>query len=131
MPGLFSLAGAYSQVVKRQTREAQNLVPTGREGSTPSLATVRPRSVTEARDASNVEDGVRLLTGILMPAKLDRPSAALVKRRTWVRLPPLAGLRGARSAKRKARPDNLFALCAPRSNALTFSGVAQLVRASA
>ena len=27
------------QVVERQTREAQNLVPTGREGSNPSLAT--------------------------------------------------------------------------------------------
>jgi hypothetical protein len=28
-----------SQVVERQTRQAQNLVPTGHEGSIPSLAT--------------------------------------------------------------------------------------------
>jgi hypothetical protein len=32
------------QVVERQTRQAQNLVPTGREGSSPSLATAIPGS---------------------------------------------------------------------------------------
>lgn len=35
---------------------------------------------------------VRLLPGILFhaPAKLNRPSTVLVKRRVWVRFPPLA-----------------------------------------
>ncbi len=50
-----------------------------------------PRSVTEARDRAKVEDEVRFLTGIVnQPAKLKRPSTALVRRRLWVRLPPLA-----------------------------------------
>jgi hypothetical protein len=38
------------QVVERQTREAQNLVPTGREGSNPSLATLG--RVAETADAA-------------------------------------------------------------------------------
>lgn len=80
-----------------------------------------PRGVTEARDATNVEDGVRFLTGIVgvsgewrvvsregrdeqRPVKLKRQSTAPVMRRLWVRAPPPA---------------------------LVDSGVAQLVRASA
>ena len=43
-----------------------------------------------AHNPAKVGDQVRLLTRILMPAKLNWSSSALVRRRVWVRLPPLA-----------------------------------------
>ena len=72
-----------------------------------SGASARPylRGVPEAREPPKLEDQVRLLAEILSssplapasgergedkPAKLNRSSSALVRRRVWVRVPPLA-----------------------------------------
>ena len=87
-----------------------------------------------AHDPAKVGDEVRLLTGILakrnpesgirervnVPAMLDRPSAAPVKRTVWVRVPPLA-LHEVRSLRERvdSRSETIRLRCSSDGKSVT------------